>query len=712
MRFRSRSIRWMRSRSSNFRSHGCSTVLVLNCLLLLTTQAAAQTQMLEQRLLHLRASGPPEWSEFPQHPDAAVFEVEFEAEANAESQTLSLRQQDVKQRWQVAIGDRALGRLTIDENDMRVYLEISPGTLVTGMNRLRIHQERPEPPDDIRIGEVSLHRRPLAKVLAEATLHVEVEQAQPGLPIPARITVLDAHGALQTVAAAPDQTLAVRAGTVYTPNGTATLTLPAGRYTVIAGRGPEYSIAQQQVDLQAGQRESIRLQLDHQMPMPGYVACDPHIHTLSYSGHGDATIQERVLTIAGEGIELPIAADHNVHVDLDPVARQLDVRRYFTPVMGNEVTSSVGHFTVFPVTADAEPPNHRLSNWPDLFTAIYQTAGVKAVILNHGRDLHSGVRPLGPRWHQAAVGENLQQWQLQANAMEIINSGATKSDVLQLARDWMTLLNRGRMLTPVGASDSHDVARHFVGQGRTYIRCHDADLAAIDVEQAIANFIQGRVVVSYGLVADLVVNNRYGSGERVPGLSETIRVKARVLGPDWIGADKVQLYVNGSLFEERSLPTTAQHLGGLKWETEWQLPRLPYDAHLVAIALGPGVDGLHWKTAKPYQPTSPDWEAKVWGCSGAVWWDGDGDGRPTPAHHYARSAVAASGGKIADLVQRLESYDAAIAAQAAMLFHQQGGELLATETQQVLRRANAQVQSGFTAYIASWRESQVAQQSP
>ena len=35
-----------------------------------------------------------------------------------------------------------------------------------------------------------------------------------------------------------------------------------------------------------------------------------------------------MITLAGEGIELPIATDHNVHVDHDPDARKMQVRRY------------------------------------------------------------------------------------------------------------------------------------------------------------------------------------------------------------------------------------------------------------------------------------------------------------------------------------------------------------------------------------------------
>ena len=95
------------------------------------------------------------------------------------------------------------------------------------------------------------------------------------------------------------------------------------------------------------------------------------------------------------------------------------------------------------------------------------------MILNHPRDLHAGFRPFGPERHLALTGEDLDGWELPANAMEVVNSGAQQTDVMRLVRDWFGLLNRGRVLTPVGSSDSHDVSRYIVGQGRTYIRCKD-----------------------------------------------------------------------------------------------------------------------------------------------------------------------------------------------------------------------------------------------
>ena len=51
---------------------------------------------------------------------------------------------------------------------------------------------------------------------------------------------------------------------------------------------------------------------------------------------------------------------------------------------------------------------------------------------------------------------------------------------LELFRDWCGLINHGMKVTPVGSSDSHDVTRYIVGQGRTYIAADDKDVSKLD----------------------------------------------------------------------------------------------------------------------------------------------------------------------------------------------------------------------------------------
>ena len=681
------------------------------CQLAAAADDPMQPLVVEERLVHLRNDPTREWSSFPEIAEAAHLEVRFAAKRNSAEYVLRLRQQDVKQAWRVLLNGKPLGQLVRDEMDQVIYFSVPAGLLVGGDNVLRIETSArgPAAADDIRVGEITLDTRPLQEVLAESQLHIRVVDADSKQPLPSRITIAHADGSLQSTAAASNDKLAVRPGVIYSADGEAQINLPAGTYTVYASRGFEYSLGRVEVTLAKGQAAEHTLAIRREVPTPGYVACDTHIHTLTHSGHGDATISERMITLAGEGIELPIATDHNVHIDYEPHATKLGVRKHFTPVTGNEVTTAVGHFNVFPIEPQARVPDHRKTDWPAIFDEVFATPGVKVAILNHGRDVHSSVRPFGPDRFNAASGDNLLGWPMRFNAMEVINSGATQTDPLRLIHDWMTLLNRGYQVTPVGSSDSHDVTRYIVGQGRTYIRCDDRDPGKLDVAEATASFLQGRVLVSYGLLAELTIDDKYQSGDLAAANGNKVKATVRVLGPHWTNATKVQLYANGDLIGEEQLPML--EVGspvGLKWEHAFELDRPKHDVFLAAVAIGPGVDGPYWQTSKPYQPTSPDWKSYVLGLSGAIWLDGDGDGRRSSARDYATVAMADSGGDPKKLMAALAKHDSATAIQAAALYTNGGGRLDDEPFSQALATAPKYVSDGIGRYQEAWRESERA----
>jgi hypothetical protein len=673
---------------------------------------AEESRVLEPRLIHLRSGAEREWSEFPAEAEGDQLERTFAAKPNEREWTLHLRQQDVKQAWRVTLNDRLLGELARDENDAVTHWGVPPGTLRLGENRLRIAPTGRGASDDIRVGEITLVERAPAAWTDAGRVAVQVTDER-GAALPCRLTISDRRGALMPTSAVSGGPLAVRTGVIYTATGEAEFGLPTGDYVIYAGRGFEYSLARAEVTIGAEQRPSrpITLRLTREVPTDGYVACDPHIHTLTFSGHGDATIDERMITLAGEGIELPIATDHNVHIDFEAHAQRLGVRQYFTPVVGNEVTTPVGHFNIFPVRDDAPPPDHRLTDWPAIFSKIFRTPETRVVILNHARDLHSGRRPFGPQFHNAAVGKNLDGWPLRFHAMEVINSGATQSDPLELTRDWLALLNRGYAVAPIGSSDSHDVARHFVGQGRTYIRCANANPAAIDVRQAIDSLLAGRVLVSYGLLVELRVEERFGPGDLAAVEGDTVSARLRVLGPHWVAPERVELYANGTAILQRDLPPRAaaeRPAPGVWWDEVVTLPRPRHDVHWVAVALGPGIDASYWKTAKPYQPTSPDWRPRTFACSGAVWLDGDADGRRSSPADYAQRLLAEAGGSWEKMLPLLAPYDAATAAQAAALHHEWRPEVSPEQLLTQAAEATEPVRQGVAAYFKAWRDNELA----
>ncbi len=669
--------------------------------------AQAGSLVLDSRLHHLRAGDVREWDDFPAKSEGPSLIVRFQAERNAGEATLRLRQQDVKQTWRVLLNDKELGRLPPDENDMVVCLPVPAGALRSGENKLVIEQVG-RTPDDVRIGEITLDGRPVAEVLGEATVEVTVlEDGRPGKPepVPCRITVLNDRGALMTVGAASGERLAVRPGVLYSADGHARFGLPAGDYTLYAGRGFAYGIDSVRVMLRPGDTLRKTLTIRREVPTDGWASCDTHVHTLTYSGHGDSTADERVVTLAGEGIELPVATEHNRQIDYRAAAVKQGVADYFTLVVGNEVTTDVGHFNIFPVRAGTSVPDFQGKDWKAVFASIAAKTGPKVIVLNHPRDLHAGFRPFGPEHHVAVAGENLDGWDLRVNAVEVVNSGAQQTDVMRPFHDWFGLLNRGMVIAPVGASDSHDVSRFIVGQGRTYVRCKNDRPGHIDVDEAARSFAEGRVLVSCGLLAEITVNGKYGPGDLAPAAAE-VKVAVRVLGPGWTTADQVELYANGHKVREERIKDGRR--AGVKWAGEWTLPRFQHDTWLVAVASGPAVTELYWPIAKPYQPASPVVNRRVLGATGAVWLDADGDGKRTSARGYAERLVKEAGGDWPKVVAALADYDEAVAIQAAALLRGRGVSLTDAAVREAARKAGARVEQGFAAYAEAWRASQIA----
>ncbi|MBI4660475.1 MAG: CehA/McbA family metallohydrolase [Verrucomicrobia bacterium] len=672
----------------------------------LSSQAAESVRVLDGKRYHLRSADTPEWDFFEaKKPHGPRLEIRFSAEASAREATLFLYQDDVKQDWRVELNGKRLGSLFLMEAPLIHTLTIPPGGLRDGDNVLTLVP--PKPNDDIMAGELQLDLRPTREALAQTTLEVRVTDAVSREPLPCRITIVNGQGALAALQAGADTSLAVRPGIVYTPDGKAQIRLPPGRYTAYATRGFEYGLAATNVSLAINETRRIDLQLTREVATPGFVSCDTHVHTFTHSRHGDAIIEERVVTLAGEGIELPIATDHEYLADYTEAAAKTGVSRYFTPVIGCETTTAKGHFNSFPIASGSRVPDPRVVDWPRLMQSIRSNPDVRVVVLNHPRNIHSNFQPFASTNFNAVTGENKRGFEFSFDAIEVANSSALQSDLRLGFYDWLALLNYGYRVTAVGSSDGHDVSRYIVGQGRSYVQCEDRDPARINVAGACESFLKGRVLVSLGLLTQLRVDGKFNVGDLAVGVGDQIRIEATVLGPSWVNADLVELFANGVKIREQGIeanrrkPGAGIESGGLKARVSWTIPRPKHDVHLVAIASGPGVSEPYWAIARPYQPSSPVWKPRVLGATNPIWIDADGDGKFTSARAYAQALVERHGPVPDKLLPALGGYDEAIAAQAASLMHRAGIQFLDAEVERELREASHATQRGIKAFLGT-----------
>jgi hypothetical protein len=664
--------------------------------------------ILNAQRLRLGPAGAPEWDWFAQDPPSAeTIQFKFAARSNEQPAAVFIRQDDVRQEWPVQLNGRKLGLLHLMEADLVHHLVIPPGTLRDGENILSIGP--PKEADDIILHEIRVEMRSAASVIAEGMLTASVTD-EAGRALPSRLTIVeDRRQTLPPLVAVTNRedtapaasVLAVRPGVIYTGSGRARVGLPAGEYTVYATRGFEWSAATQHVAVGRGPGAQLQFVLRREVSTPGLISCDTHVHTFTYSRHGDATDAERMVTLAGEGIELPIATEHNRHVDFGPVAQEQGVTNWLTSVPGNEVTTPAGHFNIFPVQPEATVPDFKITDWPRLMAALRATPHVRVVVLNHPRNIHNGFQPFASTNFNAVTGENLRGAEFTFDAMELVNSSAQQSDYLRVFRDWMALLNHGYRITAVGSSDGHDVARYIVGQGRTYIRCPDTAPGRLNVELACSNLVAGHAGVSMGLLAEILLEDRFGAGDTAVNLPSELQVQVRVLGPSWVRATNVTLFANGTAIQSQSIVPADATEPGVKAVVRWRVPRPAHDVHWVALATGPGMPAPFWAIPRPYQPTSRSWESRVIAVTNPIWLDADGDGRFSPAREYARRLVRRHGSDWSALLPALSAFDESVAAQAASLVAPAGGDLNTEACRAALATAAPHIRRGFESYRAT-----------
>lgn len=596
---------------------------------------------------HLGDSRTPDWVEAPPDPEGRVLELEFRASARSEESVLELTQRHVDNVWWIEINDVRVARLARTAERVERRYIVPGGVLRDGTNRLRVHGESPS--DDITIGALRLHTRTLRELLDLVPVVVRVRDAADGSAMPARVTVFDDAGARVPIHYGERELSAVREGLCYQADGEARFEVPRGRWRVAATRGMEWSLAEAELSTEDGPA-AVALELRREVDTRGFIACDTHVHTFTHSGHGDATVEERQVTLAGEGVELAIATDHNHQTDYRPAQAALGLSRWYTPVVGNEVTTDIGHFNAFPFDPEAPPPAWD-SKDVEVVVAGIRAAGAEVVILNHPRWPDHQRGPFGVAELDLGTGAT-RAWSHPYDALELINSETDEADPVSLFRDWFALLDRGEHLVAVASSDSHTVDG-LVGGGRTYLPSATDDPAALDVPALARAMREGRSSLSMGIFADVRVEG-HRAGELVPrAASNTVQVDVR--SASWVRPRLLSVWVDGARVASIELaPVEGEPFDA---RIELEVPARAHDAWLVCLVEGDGVQHPAWPLLNPY----------TLAATNPVFLDGDGDGRYSAPRETARRLLEQRGRGEDVLRELVEEVDEAVALQALEL---------------------------------------------
>lgn len=151
----------------------------------------------------------------------------------------------------------------------------------------------------------------------------------------------------------------------YSASGEGQIAIEPGRYRLLVTRGYEYGRDEEQdFVLKPGELRRLDALLVHEVDTSGWMSIDMHLHSrLSFDS--GMPLDRRVTTAAVEGLDVAVSTDHDVHTDLEPAVRSLELAPYLKTMVGAEVsTLDLGHFIGFPLAYDErQVPGHGVHDW-------------------------------------------------------------------------------------------------------------------------------------------------------------------------------------------------------------------------------------------------------------------------------------------------------------------------------------------------------------
>ena len=427
--------------------------------------------------------------------------------------------------------------------------------------------------------------------------------------------------------------------------------LPAGTYQVYATRGPEYSLEQVTLIVEAGNDGVLDIAAPTRVvETPGFISADFHVH----SGPSFDTVlapSKRVATYIAEGAELLVATEHETVFDFQPVIDALGVGDRVVTITGTEITSEVatartpftlGHANAFPMAV--QPFAFRrgaIANegrrWREVIDDLRARELGSVIQLNHAR-ADDRFAPGAMAWDEewtgdrgsyldhmgigqsynagTPIGEGSNARLVDADdvtgtrdidfdAMEILN-GYTKEAETALRRDWLSLIAQGFLLTGTANSDSHTPWEQ-VGMPRNMVAVTDDTLEAFDPQSVMTAIHSGQTYGTTGPMLNVTLGGA-GLGETFTGSVGELTVQ--VAAAPWIDVSRLDLTVNGKLVQSMTIKI-GQPLG----------LRMVFEKDSFVVV------EVHGDVGADYQAVYPG--LRPYAFSNPIYIDADGDGNWT-----------------------------------------------------------------------------------
>ena len=343
------------------------------------------------------------------------------------------------------------------------------------------------------------------------------------------------------------------------------LDIPAepGDYVLIVYRGVRDEVFVADVSVASGETVNVVADVHAAYALPGVLTGDPHTHA-SPSGDAAITMEQRLLSMASHGIDVHFGTDHDHIADYRSLLAPLGLADRLQSIVCDEVSPVLrGHLNMYPAVATTGA-NHGAPRWwlgyadtAEIFGWMRANVGESGIIqANHpvgdsGMFSFAGLDPAS-----GTIGD-ADRWSDDFNAMEVNNSG----EIADYLPYYLALVNRGRVVTPVGVSDSHSATGGGVGLNLTYLLT-GTTLADFDADVLVDTLHRRATVVSRGPYIDARVGGAFAAGATVPAGS-TLQVD--VYAPSWMPVETVSLIQDGVVVDTQPCDGSAPMPCAASW---------------------------------------------------------------------------------------------------------------------------------------------------
>lgn len=393
------------------------------------------------------------------------------------------------------------------------------------------------------------NQRVVLNIPRGGSVHVVVRDRD-GRNMPGRIRFESIDRPVKKIDLGPDYNASGARDTVITVNGDVEIPLMAGRFIVRVSRGPEYSLFEETIEVTESFQPQVGAKLERVLDPGAWIGSDFHLHS-SPSPDSQVTLEDRVASLAAEGVRFAVPTDHDHVTSLIEAIQTLGVRDFGT-VSGVEVTTAepiFGHFNAYPYPLDPSQPGNgapspRGLTGISLFDQLHQVTTNPLVQVNHPR-MEGGIGYFDAYAFDPHTGQAREGFSESFDVLEVWNGFdlARPAVYEQVFREWLAILMRGNRIVATGNSDSHSVRYQWAGYPRTFV---NAPEGPSQPDAVIAALRAGRAFVSDGPFLEVTIDG-HGPGELVPAANGKVKVRVHVRAAPWMDVSTLECWVGETL---------------------------------------------------------------------------------------------------------------------------------------------------------------------